>query len=133
MGTELRGIIRRLLALAFAACLSAAAHGAAPGGGAPTEYELKAAFLFNFAKFVMWPPQAFEAADTPLLIGVLGEDPFGDELMRLAADVRVQGHPLQIIHGATPTQVARCHVVFVSASERERLRPTLEALRAAHS
>src|SRR5260370_31416836 len=42
-----------------------------------TEYELKAAFLFNFAKFVDWPPRAFPEASAPLIFGIIGEDPFG--------------------------------------------------------
>src|SRR5687767_223921 len=51
----------------------------------PLEYQLKAVFLFNFAQFVEWPPEAFPEAQTPLVIGVLGEDPFGaylDETVR---------------------------------------------------
>jgi hypothetical protein len=44
---------------------------------AAPEYQVKAVFLFNFAQFVHWPPQAFPDAQAPLVIGVVGESPFG--------------------------------------------------------
>ena len=46
----------------------------------PAEYRVKAVFLFNFAQFVDWPPDAFTAPGQPFVIGVLGKDPFGPEL-----------------------------------------------------
>ena len=46
----------------------------------PAEYRVKAVFLFNFAQFVDWPPDAFTAPGQPFVIGVLGKDPFGAEL-----------------------------------------------------
>lgn len=99
----------------------------------PSEYEVKAAFLFNFAKFVTWPPQAFSSADDPIVLGVLGEDPFGAELARLAAGLRVQGRSISILPGATAAQLAGCHIVFISPSERDRVRQIVDALREADS
>src|SRR5712691_6806881 len=46
----------------------------------PSEYQVKAVFLFNFAQFVDWPPEAVADSQAPLTIGVLGENPFGDVL-----------------------------------------------------
>jgi hypothetical protein len=100
---------------------------------APTEYEVKAAFLFNFAKFVTWPPESFPAAESPVLIGVLGADPFGAALERLAAELRVQGRPLRVVRGTTVAELVRCHVLFISASERDRMGQILQGLRQAGS
>ena len=57
------------------------------------EYQVKAVFLFNFAQFVDWPSKAFPEPQTPLVIGVVGEDPFGpylDETVRGEKDSRLQ-------------------------------------------
>lgn len=99
----------------------------------PTEYDVKAAFLFNFAKFVTWPPDAFAGPNAPLVIGVLGENPFGNELARLAADLRIQGRPLRVKEATNAVQLRGCHVIFISDSERERLPQIVEALRQARS
>ncbi|HET6899288.1 MAG TPA: YfiR family protein, partial [Vicinamibacteria bacterium] len=51
-----------------------------PPASSPTEYEVKAAFLYNFARFVEWPPDTFHDGETPFVIAVLGHDPFGSVL-----------------------------------------------------
>ncbi|MEO7347924.1 MAG: YfiR family protein, partial [Opitutaceae bacterium] len=58
------------------------------------EYKVKAAFLFNFAQFVEWPAQAFRPADAPLVIGILGDDPFGPYLDELVRGEKVGKRPL---------------------------------------
>src|SRR5882762_3409674 len=58
------------------------------------ENQVKAVFLFNFAQFVEWPPEAFPEAQTPLVIGVLGEDPFGGFLDETVRDEKVNNRPL---------------------------------------
>jgi hypothetical protein len=130
MVTEPRpGFFWRRLAFGLALFCTAPLVGAAGSPlRSPTEYEVKAAFLFNFAKFVTWPPTAFDAPDAPLIIGVLGADPFGAELARLAADVKVQGRPLVVKHGTTVAQLAGCHVLFIGASEQDRLAQVLAIL-----
>ena len=90
------------------------------------EYEVKAAFLYNFARFVEWPDPA-PAAEEPVEICVLGEDPFGEVLDRTIAKKKVRGHPVVARRIEGPDDAATCRIVFVSASE-ERLRPTLETL-----
>lgn len=129
MATERRSISWwRYLVVAVGLGVAIPTAGAAASAN-PTEYDVKAAFLFNFAKFVTWPPAAFPTPSAPVLIGVLGDNPFGNELARLAADLRVQGRTLEVVHATNPAQLRGCHVVFVSDSERERLRPVLLALR----
>jgi len=66
-------------------------------GAAPivaSEYNLKAAFLLNFARFIEWPPESFSQVAAPLVIALIGEDPFGDILDRMLEAKRVNAHPL---------------------------------------
>ena len=60
------------------------------------EYQVKAACLLNFAKFVEWPPGTFSATNAPLTIGVLGEDPFGDDLNQVVKGQSVSGHAIVV-------------------------------------
>lgn len=64
---------------------------------APSEYQVKAAFLYKFARFVEWPATSFADSTAPLVIGILGEDPFGPMLDQAITGKSVQGRPLQIL------------------------------------
>lgn len=90
-------------------------------GAAPTEYELKAVFLFNFSQFVDWPAAAFADSNSPLVIGVLGHDPFGSALDEIVRGETVNGRPLAVQRYATVEEVDTCHILFVDRSERDRL------------
>lgn len=85
----------------------------------PSEYQVKAAFLFNFTKFVEWPEGSFEDLQAPIVLGILGDDPFGDDLDRIIAGQKVQGRSLVIRRERWGDDLRRCHVLFVSASEHE--------------
>lgn len=89
------------------------------------EYDLKAVFLYNFATFVEWPERAFSGPEDPIVIGVLGEDPFGPALDEVVAGERVKGRPLVVLRCDTLAQAKACHILFISASERERLATVL--------
>src|SRR5688572_6563589 len=60
------------------------------------EYQLKAVFLYNFTQFVEWPEQTFTSSQAPMVIGILGPDPFGNYLEEIIAGERINGHPLLI-------------------------------------
>jgi len=83
-----------------------------------SEYEVKAAFLFNFTKFVEWPESSFDDSQTPIVLGIIGDDPFGDNLARIVAGQKVQGRGIVIRKESLGDDLRRCHVLFVSASER---------------
>src|SRR4051812_43920022 len=87
----------------------------------PSEYQVKAALVFAFAKFVEWPPSAFEDPKSPLCIGVLGENPFGAELEQFVRDKTLNNHPILIKECQTLEEGAKCHVLFISPSEKKRL------------
>lgn len=97
----------------------------------PSEYQIKAAFLFNFAKFVEWPPQAFPEATSPLVIGILGDNPFHDDLARTIRNKTIDDHPLLIREFQSPVQATNCHLLFISTSEKKRLPEILQTLRGA--
>ncbi len=92
---------------------------AAPFSFAQTtrEYDLKAAFLYNFLSFVDWPPQALSAPETPFVIGVIGSDPFGSVLNEMVRGERVNGRPIVIRRLSRPAEASQCHILFVSRSE----------------
>jgi hypothetical protein len=94
----------------------------------PTEYQIKAAFLFNFAKFVEWPPAAFAEATSPMVIGILGENPFGDDLERTIRGKTINNRPLVIKEFRSPAEATNCHVLFISTSEKQRLPEILKSL-----
>jgi len=96
-----------------------------------TEFQVKAAFLFNFAKFVEWPADAFSSADAPLQICVLGRDPFGHEFEEMIADKTVNGHRIEVIHPSGVPQAKSCQIIFVAASEKQQVREVLHGLRGA--
>jgi len=81
------------------------------------EYQVKAVFLFNFAQFVEWPAQAFPEPKTPLVIGVLGDDPFGDYLDELVRGETVNNRGLVVKRYSRVEEVGTCHVLFISQSE----------------
>jgi hypothetical protein len=97
----------------------------------PTEYQIKAAFLFNFAKFVEWPKTAFAAATSPIVIGILGENPFHDDLARVIRNKTIDDHPLVIKEFPSLAEAANCHILFISSSEKKRLPEILAALKGA--
>src|SRR5204862_8308834 len=89
------------------------------GEPASKEYQVKAAFLYNFAKFVEWPAQSFPDAGTPIVIGVLGESPIGDELNRLK-ERRINGRSIAIRQIQSAAGARGIHILFVSAGEDGR-------------
>lgn len=104
--------------------------GTSSGQTAPSpEYQLKAVFLFNFAQFVEWPPSAFPDSTTPLIIGVLGEDPFGPYLDETVRDEKVNDRPLVVRRYRDVDEITTCHILFVSRREKARLGAILGSLK----
>jgi len=97
-----------------------------------TEYQLKAAFLYNFAKFVEWPQNTFKNADSPIDICILGASPMGPILQETVRGKLVDGRPLAVREFANSSRSAGCQILFVSASEQKRLRAILEATKSSN-
>lgn len=92
------------------------------------EYELKAVFLFNFTRFVDWPSDSFAGPQAPLVICVLGDDPYGTVLDDTVRGETVGGHPLAIERYRRVEDVATCHVLFISASEAKQMAGIVQQL-----
>jgi hypothetical protein len=106
--------------------VTAAAADTTPGAG---EYEVKAAFLYNFTKFTDWPPKAFSSSNAPMVIGIVGEDPFGKTIDDVVSGEVVAGHPLIVKRLRPDDDLRSCHVLFISRSEKERLLDVLRQLK----
>ncbi len=91
------------------------------------EYQVKAAMIYNFAKFVRWPDG--EAAGKPLVVGVLGDDPFDGSLELALAGRSVFGSPVQVRNLDPSHGPFDCDVLFVGRSERRRIPQVLEQVR----
>ena len=101
---------------------------AAAQSGQPSEYEVKGAFLFNFTKFVEWPESSFRDAQAPIVIGIIGDDPFGDSLLRIVGGQKAQGRAIVIIKYRRGDDLRRSQILFVSASERQHSAEILASL-----
>lgn len=95
---------------------------------ASREYELKAAFLYNFAKFVQWGPERLSGPADPVVIGILGRNPFGSELARIVRNRKVDGRPLEIRAVDSAAEASAAQILFVPAGEEYRFAPMREAL-----
>ena len=115
-----------ILLLAFAHLVTA------PKGHAQdslSEYQVKAAYLFNFLKFVEWPAEAFADPLAPIVIGIVGDDPFGNALPQVVIGKTVQGRDLVIRKYRACENLRASHILFISASEKKRLPQLLASLR----
>lgn len=92
------------------------------------EYEVKAVFLFNFSQFVKWPARSFPDANAPLMIGVLGDDPFGGALQSATRGETSNGRKIVVRTGRRVDDLRGCQFIFVSRSEIGRLGEILAAL-----
>ena len=90
-----------------------------------SEYEVKAAFIYNFAKFVEWP-HADGAPSRPFVVVVLGTDPFGPVLDDALRGKTVGGSEIVIRRVARVEDVGRCEILYISNSERKHLSPILK-------
>jgi hypothetical protein len=93
------------------------------------EYRVKAAFLYNFAKFVEWPALTDKTGKNPLRICVLGQDPFGSVLGDTVNGKTVLGRPFLVTNVPNVSQAATCQILFISASEQKRIRSIIVQLR----
>lgn len=117
-------IALRRIALTFVLCAMTCAL------ASPTpEYQVKAAFLFNFSQFVSWPPKAFGSAHAPIVIAVLGQDPFGSDLDAMVSGQHVNGHPFVVRRYRDVSGVDGCHILFIDQSESAQLPEILRTLR----
>jgi hypothetical protein len=93
-----------------------------------SEYQVKAAFLNSFTRFVEWPANAFSDSTDPLQIAVLGTDPFGAALDEAVQGKIANGRPIVLRRVTDVSALQRSQLVFISASERKRVLQIVAAL-----
>lgn len=123
VGLGSRRVLASLLLLALGLPL-----GARQGSG-PGEYEVKAAFLYNFALYVEWPATAFDANRNNFSIGSVGRDVFNGALERTLAGRMAQGRGMEAVRFATADDVRPCHILYVPVGEKDRLEKIAAALK----
>jgi len=94
-----------------------------------TEYEVKAAYLYQFPKFIEWKEDAFSSEESPLIIAILGEDPFGEVIDKIVENRLIGRHPVEIKRFPRLSDLSRCHVLFVSRSEHSHIDEVLQTVR----
>jgi hypothetical protein len=104
------------------ALLGAVAPGASAQTTTSAEYQLKAAFLYKLAQFVQWPARAFRDAQAPLVIGILGEDPFGAYLDEsIVRGEKIDEHPLVVRRYKRVDDAVEGHLLFISSANPAEL------------
>ncbi len=124
-------LARRSLVL-VAVCLAALWSAHAVPAPPLTEYQVKAAYLFNFGQFVEWPAAAYPSPTAPFVIGIVGEDPFGNVIDDIVRGESLEGRPLVVKRFKTADEIAGCNILFIGRSEAPRIERTLQALRGRH-
>jgi hypothetical protein len=119
------GFSRHGLLLSLLLCVCAASG--AERGRLRTEREVKALFFVTLARYIDWPTNAFASESSPIVIGVLGADPFGGLLESLTDGEEVRGRPLKIARFATAENLKECHLLFLG--EMTTLRQEVELAR----
>ncbi|TDH21670.1 YfiR family protein [Segetibacter sp. 3557_3] len=97
------------------------------------EYNIKAAFLFNFSQFVVWPEHAFGAPGSPFVIGILGDDPFKTVIDQTVAGEKVKDHPIVVQRYATIKEVLPCHILYVPEKTEGNIPALIAALPARYT
>jgi len=91
----------------------------------PTEIQVKAAFLFNFVKFVEWPAESFRDNGGHLRLCVLGEERFAQELERIAAGKVINGRTLEVVRVSQRERALHCQILFIAAAQNAMVHKTL--------
>jgi len=121
---------RLLRRTALAATLLLAAAGSARAALAQEELELKvkAAFLFNFAKFTTWPASKVKSADAPLYLCVQGSGAMAAVLQETVRGRSIGSHAIDVLQSQRAEELRRCHIVYVTAASDSQIATELGAL-----
>jgi hypothetical protein len=120
----------RLLAFGLRACLTlAAATLTLAGASPPIEYQVKAAILYNFSRFVEWPEDAFQSENAPINFCVFQHDPFGGALDKIIRGKTIRNRQLVVRRVSEVRDLRACQLVFAGETDNERLPDILKELK----
>ena len=91
-------------------------------------YKIKAVFIYNFTQFVDWPAVSFESGDSPFIIGIVGNNPFGSYIEETVSGERVGTHPIIVKHFNSEKEIDRCHLLYINFSADTKIKETLDAI-----
>ncbi len=126
-------VARRLsaaLVLTALACVPLSNAGAADTAAITREYEIKAAFLYNFTKFIEWPQQSFPDANAPIVIGVLGDSPGQPALLQFVKDRRINGRAIVVRRVESAQEASATQLLFVATGQEARFEQLQAAISA---
>lgn len=126
--TESRSLkmVQKLL-ISIAVCMAVSSlHCAAKG---MSESQVKGAFLYNFAKFVEWPAQAFQDGNSPIVIGITGGKPYWEAVEQITKGKMVNGRRLVCKRAEDASGIKGCHIVLIAASEKRQTNEVLEKVK----
>lgn len=115
--TRTMKILRLIAGCLLCATLASASFAQSANSSNSSEYLIKAGFTYNFAKLIQWPANAFPQPNSPVIIGILGADPFGGTLDEVLAGKTVNGRDLVVKHLKWGADLKGCNILFVSSSE----------------
>jgi hypothetical protein len=115
------GTLQRLMVCLVAVAIGAAVPVCRLHAQSASIDEVKAAFVFNFTKFVQWPADAFPNATSPFVIGIVGGDAVSDSLQEIIRGKSVNGHQLQLRRVSATDDLAQLHELFISKSDNIRV------------
>jgi uncharacterized protein DUF4154 len=122
-------IVRRLIIAMLMMLLAQAHHAWAQDSEQSSEYLIKAGYIYNFAKLVEWPASAFAQPDSPIVIGIVGTDPFGPIIDKVLEGKKVNGHSFVIKRLKPTADVKECHILFVGTSLGPHVADTIRLTR----
>ena len=92
------------------------------------EYQVKAVFLYNFTQFIEWPEAAFKNPDEPFVIGIMGDDPFGNYIDQTVEGESIGTHPIKIKRCNDLRGALSCHILYINSVEKEWMRTILSTV-----
>lgn len=101
---------------------------AAASAQATIDYGTKATFISNFTQFIYWPRAAYQTADSPFVIGILGDDPFHSQIEEAVAGQKVKGHAVIVQRYQNVKDIKTCHILYICNSETERVKEIVASL-----
>jgi hypothetical protein len=122
-------VLRPIIAIGICLSLALGASAQALDSSDSSEYLIKAGFIYNFAKLVGWPQAAFAQPDSPIVIGILGTDPFGGIIDRILADKQIDARHFVIKRLKWGMDLKGCDILFIGSSEAAHLEEVLHALK----
>lgn len=127
--TTIMRLLRPIIAIGICLSLALGASAQTLDSSDSSEYLIKAGFIYNFAKLVGWPQGAFAQPDSPIVIGILGSDPFGGIIDRILADKQIDARHFVIKRLKWGMDLKGCDILFIGSSEAAHLEEVIHALK----